>query len=343
MAAKTVALVIDLQIKDGGKTQVTVNNLAELKKVIKDTQAQFANTDFGTAQYNKLDNTLKVLQSTLKAVGKDGSNATQLLSDAQRQLNGEVAKAPGHYRQLQTELTAVKNRIKDLSKGDLFSGVGSKLISDANKLDAELKSLDERMGVHTRKVGDYAGGFKGAAAGLSSFAAKASGILAALQGGSEIINTTREVERLQAVLKVAFRGDTNAANSVFAQIKSFASTTPNSLNDVTEAFLRLKNAGLKPTIPDLAKIGDVAASQGKNITQYSEAIADAVIGQNARLNEFGIDLTKSGNKIKATFQGQTTIIDNSADAIKKYLIELGNLPGVAGGSLAISQTLDGAI
>ncbi|NBC46814.1 MAG: hypothetical protein GVY22_02240 [Gammaproteobacteria bacterium] len=80
---------------------------------------------------------------------------------------------------------------------------------------------------------------------------------------------------------------------------------------------------------------------GKDLTQMIEAVADATTGEFERLKEFGINASKQGDQIALTFQGQTTVIKDSADAIQDYLRSIGDVQ--FGGAMAAQMdTLGGA-
>src|SRR5690606_14799481 len=72
---------------------------------------------------------------------------------------------------------------------------------------------------------------------------------------------------------------------------------PYDLNQVSEAFVRMRAYGLDPMSGQLRSIGDAAAGMGKSLMQGVEAIADAVTGENERLKEFGIKTKVQGDQI----------------------------------------------
>ena len=124
-------------------------------------------------------------------------------------------------------------------------------------------------------------------------------------------------------------------------LQQLAADTPSSLQEWTEAYIKLVNRGVKPTSQELVNMGDLAASQGKSIDQLIEAILDAMTGENERLKEFGIKASKSGETTKFSFRGVTTEVRNSEDAIKDYLLSLGRVDGIAGSMAVQMQELEG--
>ena len=124
-------------------------------------------------------------------------------------------------------------------------------------------------------------------------------------------------------------------------LQQLAADTPSSLQEWTEAYIKLVNRGVKPTSQELVNMGDLAASQGKSVDQLIEAILDAMTGENERLKEFGIKASKSGETTKFSFRGATSEVRNSEDAIKDYLLSLGRVDGIAGSMAVQMQELEG--
>ncbi len=174
------------------------------------------------------------------------------------------------------------------------------------------------------------GGLRGALAGL--------GIMAIVR---DMINVNVEFQRLQAMLVVA-TGSAGAAAEKFDEIRKFAATTPYALNQSVEAFLKLKNLGLDPSMAALKSYGNTASSMGKDLMQMIEAVADASVGEYERLKEFGIKAKKSGDDVAFTFQGNTTKIKNNSKDIQEYLRSIGDIQ-FAGAMDAQMRTLGGQI
>lgn len=168
------------------------------------------------------------------------------------------------------------------------------------------------------------------------------GVIATLGLGviaADIARANAEFQRLQAALTVA-TGSAGQASVAFNEIRKFAATTPYELNQSVEAFLRLKNLGLDPSIQSMRSYGNTASAMGKDLMQMVEAVADATTGEFERLKEFGIKASKAGDEVAFTFQGVTTTVKNNADAIQQYLLAIGNTQ-FAGGMEMQMQTLGG--
>ena len=179
--------------------------------------------------------------------------------------------------------------------------------------------------------------------GLGGFIGVGAGITALGSIGKQMFEIRRERQKMEAVLTTSYNGDNDAAKMTMAQIQQFASKTPYSVNELTDAFIKLKNQGFEPSMSQMRKMGDVAASVGKSFDQFAEAVIDAQVGEFERLKAFGIKAKVNGDKIKFTFKGQTTEIENTSQAIQDYVVGLGDVEGVMGSTLSITQTLDGQI
>jgi hypothetical protein len=160
--------------------------------------------------------------------------------------------------------------------------------------------------------------------------------------GNAVIRTTAQFQKFEAVL-VNTLGSRSEAQKALREIKDFAASTPFSVAELTESFVKLANQGFKPTREEMRKLGDLAASTGKTFDMLTEAIIDAQTGEFERLKEFGIRASKEGDKVKFTFKGVQTQTEFTSEAIRKYILGLGDLQGVSGSMAAISKTLGGQI
>tara|TARA_R110002012_G_scaffold290977_1_gene485209 strand:+ start:515 stop:2464 length:1950 start_codon:yes stop_codon:yes gene_type:complete len=159
--------------------------------------------------------------------------------------------------------------------------------------------------------------------------------------GGQVVSTTRTFEDLNATLR-AITGSAAAADASFAMIRQFTSTTTFQLENVTEGFITLFNAGIAPTAERLTNFGNVAAAFNKDITQITRAIFNATTGEMEMLKQFGIKAKQNTDSIDVTFAGATKRIDKTSDAIVEFVEEIGRVKF----STALEErakTLSGAI
>ena len=185
--------------------------------------------------------------------------------------------------------------------------------------------------------------------GFSSNLAKVGGVIAGvfavdkiMEFAGGIIETTSTFQRFESVLTNTL-GSESEAQKALDRITDFASKTPFSVSELTDSFVRLANQGFKPTSEEMRKLGDLASSTGKEFVMLTEAIIDAQVGEFERLKEFGIRASKQGDQVTFTFKNVKTQVDFTSDAIQNYILSLGDLKGVSGAMVGISNTLGGQI
>lgn len=170
------------------------------------------------------------------------------------------------------------------------------------------------------------------------------GALVAIGGtavATSFIRTASSMERLRTQLKT-LTGSTQNAADAFDFLTDFTTRTPYEIEQVTEAYAKLKALGLDPTEESLTSFGNTASAMGRDLNQMIEAVADATTMEFERLKEFGIKASQEGDNVKFTFQGVTTSVQKNAADIESYLIAIGN--NQFGGAMADQMnTFDGAI
>jgi hypothetical protein len=138
-----------------------------------------------------------------------------------------------------------------------------------------------------------------------------------------VLATVKSTQVLQASLKTV-TGSLGAANEAWSELLDFAKTTPFTLDQSVQGFIRMKSLGLDPTEKALRSFGNTSAAMGKDLMQMIEAVADASTGEFERLKEFGIRASKQGDQVTFTFQGVETTVKNSSRAITGYLEGIGS-------------------
>ncbi len=222
----------------------------------------------------------------------------------------------------------VRQEFKNLGNdGDKAFRRITQVITPANDnlkaLDATARSFNEVIRQGTALFGAYLG-FQGLKNTFSS-----------------IFSANTTFEKLSASLKTV-TGSTKAAQEAFSLIEKFAINTPYQLNEIVEAFIRLKALGLDPSEEALTSYGNTASAFSKNMIDFVEAVADATVGEFERLKSFGIKANSLTDEVKFTFAGVTTTVKKNAADIEKYLRSLGDV-NFAGAMDEQMKTMNGVL
>ncbi len=200
------------------------------------------------------------------------------------------------------------------------------------------------------KTGAALGKAKGNVEGLNKSLGRTRG-LAKLAAGALIaigtagvvrglVNTIRTFEDLRATL-VTVEGSVQAAGKSFNLIKEFTAGTTFQLDEVTNAFITFRNAGLVPTEQFMLNIGNIAAGMGRRLDDVAKAVFNATTGEFEMLKQLGIKVKTESDKLKVIFRGTTTEIRNNGIDIVNLVEEIG-AKEFKGGIERSAKTLSGA-
>jgi hypothetical protein len=315
---------------DGKPAQKSLNDLSiktvELRNSNKSLNAEMeklrAKGKENTAEFKKLDTQFKENNNTIK------QTETKMAA-----LRKEIGLNGLSQKELRKYLNETKRAWELATPGT----------DEYKKLDKELKAITARQ-AELRGSTDKTNGTFGAlkTSTLAVWGAIAGTVTAF--GGliSSVINTYGEFEKYRSVLTNAY-GSSEIAAEKMAMLQDVAADLPISLREATESFIKMKNSGMEPTRDMMITLTDVAASQGKSLDQYVEALKDAKMFEWERLKEFGVKAQVAGDNVTFTFRGQQTVVKKSSEAVEQYLIGLGKLQGIAGSSAAVMNTLEGKI
>jgi len=139
----------------------------------------------------------------------------------------------------------------------------------------------------------------------------------------QFVDATREASRLRGTL-VAGVGDAGRAGVAFQQLTQFSLQYGESIDKLAEGFTGLAVRGINPTMERLKAYASFAAAiPGKDVGQFVEAVADTIVGEYERLQEFGIKARNEGDKVAISFGGTTVRVKNNAEDIAKAFEDLG--------------------
>lgn len=211
----------------------------------------------------------------------------------------------------------------------------------------EVAKIIVTIGGDTYQLEQAVGKSKKEINGLSETAKEVGGMLAAffavdrlVSFAGSIIAVRSEFEKYSAVLANSLGSQKQSADAM-AMLQKFAAQTPYQLTELTDAYVKLINRGLRPSQSELTKVGDFASATGKSFGQLNEAILDA--NNPERWKEFGVQTKTMGDKVQLTFRGVTVEVERSAAGAMKAVEAFGSLEGISGTMGAQMETLGGKV
>jgi hypothetical protein len=124
----------------------------------------------------------------------------------------------------------------------------------------------------------------------------AAGGLALIMAGRSALAGSAALERYRITL-TQVEGSAAAAERALAWVNDFAARTPFELDEVTRAFVDIRNLGLDPTRGALAAAGDAAAIMGTRFEEAVQALSAALRGEMDPIERFGIFARTEGENI----------------------------------------------
>jgi len=208
---------------------------------------------------------------------------------------------------------------------------------DGGKATTQLKKVEKNLKAVDKEAKVASGGISSMTKALGGLAVGA----AAVSALRKVMEVGRSFDIINSSLKTV-TGSTEAAAAAFTMIETFAAKTPFDLEQVANAFIKMKALGLDPSEEALTSYGNTASAMGKDLNQMIEAVADAATGEFERLKEFGIRASSQGDQVSFTFRGITKTVGKNSKEIEDYLKNIGNTD-FAGAMADRAATLDGAL
>ena len=191
-------------------------------------------------------------------------------------------------------------------------------IKGASGTTKTLLTALNKVTVTAKKTGEALLSIGKTLTGLATGTALA-GLYALTRGASDSVNV---FEDMRAKLS-AVTGDLKTAEAVFWELNTLEDETTKSTQELSDALLYLNKFGINATSKDLKNLSAVSLGLNKDLATITSAIGKASQGRYKALQELGIQVDDTGNKLKLTFQGVSSEVDKSADAVKNYLSSLG--------------------
>ena len=212
----------------------------------------------------------------------------------------KVTAATGRYRD---RLGEAERAARNLSERK--SGLSRRFTGATSGIAAQSRELGRWGGVTRSSLGMIGG--------LAQWAGPVLGGLShAVKRG--VVDSAASFERFRTALE-SVEGSSGKARASMDWISNFAVKTPFELEQVTDAFVKLRSDGMDPTRGLLRTLGDASAAAGKPLMRAVEAMTGAVSGDNEGLAEFGIEARAAeGGKVRYEVEvgGETKIAEAMA-------------------------------
>lgn len=244
-----------------------------------------------------------------------------------------VDRATGPAKRMKASIDRMTAGVRQMARANAAA------TAPARRLDGGVRALAARFGAAGRaakrwsgkagigswgdaaeKAGRATGGLLRKLGGMGVTAAKWAGAAAVGAGGFalfDLFKTASQFEQYQIMLE-GMMGSAAKGKAAMNWISTFSAETPFELDQVTSAFMKLKNAGLDPTNGSLLAAGDAAAGMSEDILRAAEAMADAMSGEFERLKDLGITASVAGDQVTLSWvknEKEFTKVASKADKI----------------------------
>lgn len=154
-------------------------------------------------------------------------------------------------------------------------------------------------------LGRVAGAARQAGAAVAAVAVPVAALAAAGGAlvGASAIRGAAAMERYAITLRQV-EGSAEAARRALDWVSDFSTRTPFELDEVTRAYVDLRNLGLDPTRGSLQAAGDAAAIMGTRFDEAVTAMAAAMRGEMDPLERFGVFARTEGENIVMEWEHQ---------------------------------------
>ncbi|MBA8888905.1 tape measure domain-containing protein [Dokdonella fugitiva] len=246
-----VALALDLSKRIEANNQA----LAEAKAQLADLNREFSRTDKSSADVRVAFEQAERRVRTLGAEELRLQTASANVATTLRSLGIDTNNLAGAQDNLKARMSGVAEKVKQTAQAIQGSGEA------ARKATAEQAGYGDQIADTARKVAAIGA----AALGVTS------AIGLAKQGLADLIRTAGEFQKLDVQLDSLFGQGSDAA---LASIQQFAKDTPFQLQQVSEAFVKLKAFGIDPLDGTFQAIADEASTLGGS----TETLTGIVLG-----------------------------------------------------------------
>ncbi len=302
----------------------TEQGLDRVKDAAAETDAAFARLGDETSE--ALTEAARAARKTFESIRDAGTAAPEELKRAFKAY-ADAAVASGD----RVEISLAQQEAKARGLTDEVRDIGRRAAEAGREGARGLKRMDDA-------ADRTAGAVDTLKRGLIALAS-----LQTLRGiGAGLLEAGTASEALRGQLEFTEQS-AEAANARLAELQATARATGQRTDDLTDAYVRLKNLGLDPSREALeAYIAVAAGTRGKSVIDFVEAVADAATEEFERLKEFGIKARVEGEQVAITFRNTTREVQRDAASIAQALQEIGRVE-FAGAAAAQADTASAAL
>jgi hypothetical protein len=176
---------------------------------------------------------------------------------------------------------------------------------------------------------------KGLMGGAASLAVKLAGLAGAalsLHAAYEaVVASTEKNQALQAKVAASGVQSNQLVKEMVTRLREME-TVRAPVEDLTEAFVLLRNRGLDPSSTALLAYRDLAAGTGNSVSTVANAIAQSSQGMYRALNQLGIRAMQESDGLRVVFRGNAEKIKGDAASIEAYVQKIAtqNFGGASG-------------
>ena len=204
----------------------------------------------------------------------------------------------------------------------------NKFAGDANKAESAANSLAGATGKASKSFDGVASSASSSSISLGTLTKAATAAAVAYQAlsvaaraVSGAFDTLVKFDTLSARLKTV-TGSAETATAVFDDLVALGVELPTTLDQLADAFIRLKSRGFDTSAESLRALTGIAAATGRSLTDVTEAALDLAVGQTRRIEEIGISATQANDKITLSFGKTRLTIEKDAASINAAMMQI---------------------
>lgn len=316
----------DVKIPVGFDTSKLDSETADLVRRIK------AEVDRNTANGIPVETSLKV--TTDAAEAEINRVMSQSVDGIEVPVSVDADRAKAEIDALTRQINATAPEIKvDVDLSDVAKDVGQAAdalddVADASDaLSKDAKNAAQSIGAieaaakkASQAADDMGDAFKDATREMEAMELVGEALLAI---ATSMVTTITAFEDYSDAVRAA-TGDTESAAVAMEMLETFATNSAFTLEDVTNAFVRFRSAGLEASKESLSSYGNVAAGLNVTLEELADAVGQAAEGNFSKLNDTQLKAVESGDKVTFTYQGVSTQVKNTGKDVAAFIKTMGD-------------------